>query len=260
MNVCVCVNIWISFDWSLVVYYNWFIPELVSGIPISQFIWGHFPLRNEFHVISSAAAIDEEEDSQCSLYYSFRQRRLLRKDSTDVEEYRRKTIPYEMLCKITSLRHSRLSSAIHHFANCMCVCQGRSNFRDCYYVYTGPCECSLAVQTNNMASVFSGWVNVCYLQKHFLCLLLLCSFQFPAKRYFTNKLPRPPVFNWWRQRVPPTETREEMNILLWHVWQAATNCDPHFNNYLRAFSLYVACVRSWKREQRMCLLILCDYY
>lgn len=132
----------------------------------------------------------------------------------------RKTIPYEMLYKITSLRHSRLSSAIHHFANCMCVCQGRSNFRDCHYVYTesGPCECSLAVQTNNMASVFSGWVNVCYLQKHFLCLLLLCSFQFPAKRYFTNKLPRPPVFNWWRQRVPPTETREEMNILLWHVW------------------------------------------
>lgn len=177
----------------------------------------------------------------------------------------RKTIPYEMLYKITSPRHSRLSSAIHHFTILLqlyvCVYQGRSNFRDCHYVYTesGPCECSLAVQTNNMASVFSGWVNVCYLQKHFLCLLLLCSFQFPAKRYCTNKLPRPPVFNWWRQRVPPTETREEMNILLWHVWRA-TNCDHHFNNYLRAVSLYVACVRSWKREQRMCLLILCDYY
>lgn len=134
----------------------------------------------------------------------------------------RKTIPYEMLYKITSLRHSRLSSAIHHFAILLqlyvCMCQGRSNFRDCHYVYSGPCECSLAVQTNNMASVFRGWVNVCYLQKHFLCLLLLCSFQFPAKRYCTNKLPRPPVFNWWRQRVPNTETREEMNILLWHVW------------------------------------------
>lgn len=117
----------------------------------------------------------------------------------------------------------------------MCVCQGRSNFRDCYYVYTGPCECSLAVQTNNMASVFSGWVYVCYLQKHFLCLLLLCSFQFPAKRYCTNKLPRPPVFNWWRQWVPPTETREEMNILFWHVWWPGHQLRPPFQQLLASF-------------------------
>lgn len=165
-----------------------------------------------------------------------------------------------MLCKITSLHHSRLSSAIHHFTIllqlCLCLCQGQSNFRDCFYVHSGPCECSLTVQTNNMASVFSGWVYVCYLQKHFLCLLLLCSFQFPAKRYFTNKLPRPPVFNWWRQRVPPTETREEMNILLWHyVWRPPTATTISTITCELSLSIYVACVLG--KESNGCVCWFC---